>query len=290
MASAPFFMNQILFGQSNLLEKNGGSLAQLSAYMLTPENWQTQIKVQEAIQQAVQQAVPIPLIASPLAQPTPPIALATPVRRYKPRMKDSIFWCIYTEINDEPTGETNLVNVMMHEKRTISEFFNQNPNLLKNSNHKITLAKINEIRCNLMTKQFMDSIDNFIPCSIYYKRPIYVLFEDINAYMKFVDKNYVSDDVSDAINESILIYASGGRFSRETCRSKVAEFLQTTSLSLFYMEHYEKLLSGVSTYKLDELKQMYATVFSNVDETLKKQEYYEKVLVKCHTVVNEKIR
>jgi hypothetical protein len=286
MASAPFFMNQILFGQSNLLEKNGGSLAQLNAYMLTPENWQTQIKVQEAFQQAVQQAY-----TSPLAQQALPSPLATPVRsRYKPRMKDSIFWCIYTEINDEPMGETNLVNVMMHEKRTISEFFNQNPNLLKNSNHKITLAKINEIRCNLMTKQFMDSIDNFIPCSIYYKRPIYVLFEDINAYMKFVDKNYVSDDVSDAINESILIYASGGRFSRETCRSKVAEFLQTTSLSLFYMEHYEKLLSGVSTYKLDELKQMYATVFLNVDETLKKQEYYEKVLVKCHTVVNEKIR
>ena len=281
MANAPFFMNQILFGQSNLLEKNGGSLAQLSAYMLTPENWQTQIKVQEAFQQALA----IPVVQQPL--PTP--IIATPVRRYKPRMKDSIFWCIYTEINDEPTGETNLVNVMMHEKRTISEFFNQNPNLLKNSNHKITLAKINEIRCNLMTKQFMDSIDNFIPCSIYYKRPIYVLFEDINAYMKFVDKNYVSDDVSDAINESILIYASGGRFYRETCRSKVGEFLQTTSLSLFYMEHYEKLLSGVSTYKLDELKQMYATVFSNVDETLKKQEYYEKVLVKCHTVVNEKI-
>ena len=178
MASAPFFMNQILFGQSNLLEKNGGSLEQLNAYMLTPENWQTQIKVQEAFQQAVQQAYPIPLIPSPVVQqalPSPPIALATPVRsRYKPRMKDSIFWCIYTEINDEPTGETNLVNVMMHEKRTISEFFNQNPNLLKNSNHKITLAKINEIRCNLMTKQFMDSIDNFIPCSIYYKRPIYV--------------------------------------------------------------------------------------------------------------------
>lgn len=282
MANAPFFMNQILFGQSNLLEKNGGSLAQLSEYMLTPENWHKG-------QQAVQQSLPSP----PLVQqslPTPIIALATPLRRYKPRMKDSIFWCIYTEINDEPTGETNLVNVMMHEKRTISEFFNQNPNLLKNSNHKITLAKINEIRCNLMTKQFMDSIDNFIPCSIYYKRPIYVLFEDINAYMKFVDKNYVSDDVSDAINESILIYASGGRFSRETCRSKVAEFLQTTSLSFFYMEHYDKLLSGVSTYKLDELKQMYATVFSNVDETLKKQEYYEKVLVKCHTVVNEKIR
>ena len=286
MANAPFFMNQILFGQSNLLEKNGGSLEQLSAYMLTPENWQTQIKVKEAIQQAYT----TPLIASQQPLPSPPIALATPLRRYKPRMKDSIFWCIYTEINDEPTGETNLVNVMMHEKRTISEFFNQNPNLLKNSNHKITLAKINEIRCNLMTKQFMDSIDNFIPCSIYYKRPIYVLFEDINAYMKFVDKNYVSDDVSDAINESILIYASGGRFSRETCRSKVAEFLQTTSLSFFYMENYDKLLSGVSTYKLDELKQMYATVFSNVDETLKKQEYYEKVLVKCHTVVNEKIR
>jgi hypothetical protein len=286
MANAPFFMNQILFGQSNLLEKNGGSLAQLSEYMLTPENWQNQIKVQQAFQEALSSPyiVSTQVFQQPL--PSPP-----PVRsRYKPRMKDSIFWCIYTEINDEPTGETNVVNVMMHEKRTISEFFNQNPNLLKNSNHKITLAKINEIRCNLMTKQFMDSIDNFIPCSIYYKRPIYVLFEDINAYMKFVDKNYVSDDVSDAINESILIYASGGRFSRETCRSKVAEFLQTTSLSLFYMEHYDKLLSGISTYKLDELKQMYTTVFSNLDETLKKQEYYEKVLVKCHTVVNEKIR
>jgi len=141
-----------------------------------------------------------------------------------------------------------------------------------------------------MTKTFMDSVESFIPCSIYYKKPIYVLFEDIKAYLKFVDKNYVDDDDEDDTTDSILIYANGGRFSLETCREKVAHFITADAPTLFYLQHYEKVLSGATNYKTDELKDIYKIVFGIEELTLKKPEYYEKILVKCFTTVNEKIR
>ena len=172
----------------------------------------------------------------------------------------------------------------MNEKKTMSDHFNKNPALLKNSNQKITLAKINEIKCNLMTKSYMDTVESFIPCSIYYGKPIYVVFEEINSYMKFVDKNYISDDEQDDPNV-IILYANGGRFTLEPNRKDLIKIQS----KMFYIQHYEKPLSGVSNYKTEELKEIYKMVFTE-DVTMKKPEYYEKIVVKCSATINEKIR
>jgi hypothetical protein len=58
--------------------------------------------------------------------------------------------------------------------------------------------------------------------------------------------------------------------------------------SLFHIQHYDKILSGVSNYKTDEIREIYKKVFGE-DADLKKPEYYEKVLVKISTTVNAKI-
>ena len=195
-------------------------------------------------------------------------------------MRNCIFWYTYTAINGECETTTN---IMMNEKKTISDYFNNNLTSLKNSNHKLTLAKINEIKCNLMTQLYMDNVESFIPLSIYYKRPIYIYFKNINSYMRFEDKNYVCDDESDIDSNIILFFAKDNQVTLET---DVETFMKTKD-SLFYIQHYDKILPGVSTFKTDEIREIYKTVFGK-DDDLKKPEYYEKVLVKCHTTINAK--
>ena len=278
--NAPHFMNEILFNQKNFLNKQEHfSFDRLQPYILTPENWEI---FKNSVVKVVVEPSTKPLVEKPVT--------TKPVHRFKTNLKDSIFWCIYVAVNGETIYQTqiqkgvNMVNFMMNEKKTMSDHFNKNPALLKNSNQKITLAKINEIKCNLMTKSYMDTVESFIPCSIYYGKPIYVVFEEINSYMKFVDKNYISDDEQDDPNV-IILYANGGRFTLEPNRKD----LNKIQSKMFYIQHYEKPLSGVSNYKTEELKEIYKMVFTE-DVTMKKPEYYEKIVVKCSAIINDKIR
>lgn len=272
-------MDKVFFGRANFFDN--GSLADLGDFMLTPANWEKRKPVDQVIDEV------IPSEKKQCIEP--PIKIVN--TRFSPRHKDTIFWCIHEAINGSSKSTSlNHINVMMNEKKAMADFFNQSPNALKNSNHKITLAKINEIRCNLMTKPIMDSVESFLPCSIYYKRNIFVYFEAIHSYMKFADKTAVSDDLDEDLANSILVYANGGRFELETCKVKVADFLQNID-ALFYLQHYEKVMVGVGNFKTDELRDIYKTVFSVVeDPNFKKPEYYEKVLVKCFTTVNEKLK
>lgn len=257
-------LNKILYNQKNFLKSQENFLSDLDPYMLTPDVW---AKMQSQL------PTPVPLQVPLLVQEK---------KETKPRfMRNCIFWYTYTAINGE--CETITTNIMMNEKKTISDYFNNNSASLKNSNHKLTLAKINEIKCNLMTKLCMDSVESFIPLSIYYKRPIYIYFKDINSYIRFVDKNYVCDDESDIDPNIILLTA---KYNQVTLETDVEDFMKIKD-SLFYIHHYDKILPGVSTFKTDEIREIYKTVFGK-DDDLKKPEYYEKVLVKCHTTINAK--
>lgn len=275
---APKFMNEIFYGQKNFLKSQENFLSGLNPYMLTPDVW---VQMQ---QQLVKES------PSTEASCSKEIKESLP-KSFKPALRDTIFWCIYVAINGEAFYQsqlksgTNMINLMMNEKKAISEHFNKNATLLKNSNHKITLAKINEIKCNLMTKPMMDSVESFIPCSIYYGRPIYVYFEEIHSYLRFNDKNYVSDeDDNSKIDENIiLLSAKDGKFVLEY---DVGNFMKKKD-ALFQIQHYEKSLSGVSNYKTEEIREIYKTVFGE-DAEMKKPEYYEKVLVKTTAVVNAK--
>ena len=282
---APKFMNEILYNQKNFLKSQENFLSDLKPYMLVPEVWEKLCAQQPSIDVAV---------ANNNNNNNKPTS-------FKPGLRDSVFWCMYVAIHGESCYQshmksgTNMINLMMNEKKAISDHFNNNSTLLKNSNQKLTLAKINEIKCNLMTKPVMDSVESFIPCSIYYGRPIYVYFEDIHSYLKFADKNYVSDndntdetdDVSDTVHYDpniILIMVKDRQITLET---NVSNFMEKKD-SLFYTHHYEKLLSGISNYKTDEIREIYKKVFGE-DADLKKPEYYEKVLVKISSTVNAKL-
>ena len=192
----------------------------------------------------------------------------------------------------------------MNEKHLISEHCNKNPNALKASNYKITIAKMNEIRCDLMTKPFMDkAAGGLVACAIYYKRPIYVVFEEIGAYLRFVSKEYVDDDDdNDSVDKTsykddiLLRVEAGGRIHLD--QSGSASDIKANYLAL---PHFEKPMLGASNYKLDELVKLYVRIFgATVDKMSKadimsprdkmsKSEYYEKLLVKMSACIEARM-
>lgn len=276
----PAYMNEILFGQKNFLQNKENFLL-LTDYMLSKNSELLNIECLK----------PSNGFEFPTAKGTEfPTAKGTTSFN-----KDTLFWSIFVAISGVSPGGTtlgeqeyyklkngghNMVNVMMNLKKEMSDYFNKNPEQLKLINHRITLAKINEIKCNLMTKP-MDTIDSCIPCAIYFNRPIVVYFSEYNCHIRFVSKNYVSDED----DETIYLTLNNNKI-----------ILQKPDSLGFELYHYEKPLQGVSNYKGDELKNTYNQIFKINEDSLseralmKKTEYYETIMVKCSSALQTKIK
>lgn len=209
--------------------------------------------------------------------------------RFRSYLKDSLFWCMYvhshgqTVFETQKTIGTNMLNLMMNEKREMSDFFNKEDNktALKLSNHKITNIKINEIKCDLMTKPMLSSIESLIPCCVYWKCPIYVDLGD-KIFLHFVPNTYVSD--ADPDPDAVLLYMVEGRFELEIDQEKKTKQISEMRTGNWHkIQHYEKPLLGISTYKTEELQGIYDNIFVNVvnEKKMKKQDYYGAIAEKC---------
>ena len=308
---------KLIYGQKDfMLEHN--TLECLEKYMMT-EDLATRLhssykKVEETLTKVLNVQEPIlkePILKEPILKESPikketiiqePISktpslepkvppIQKPQYKYHAKSKDSVFTCVYVAINGEQSlfqKGTTTTNLLMNEKRLMSEHLNKNPNALKASNYKLTIAKMNEIRCDLMTRPFMDkAAGGLVACAIYYKRPIYAVFEEIGAYLRFVSKEYVSDeDDVDSLNpdDIILRIEKGGRLYLDQS-GKSAEIRE----NYMALEHYEKPMLGASAYKLDELVGMHARIFGPSDVKMSKPEYYEKLLVKITECVSARL-
>jgi hypothetical protein len=227
----------------------------------------------------------------------PPVeSIKPPIRtRFRSYLKDSLFWCMYVHSHGITAFETtkaigtNMLNLMMTEKRALFDFFNkeENKTALKNINHKITNVKINEIKCDLMTKPMLTSIEALIPCCVYWNCPIYVDLGN-KTFLHFVPNTYVSDD-DEGIGDpnAVLLYMCEGRFELELDQEKKSQGIKEMCKSYYKIPHYEKPLLGIGTYKTDELQHLYDMVISAPHPTLlqsskmKKQELYAAVMQKC---------
>lgn len=298
---------KLFYGQKDFMLEHD-TLECLEKYMMT-EDLSARLsrpKVQDKLIVEVEKEVTRKelLIANVPSIPLPkesltPLPKESPKKgfRFYPRSKDSVFTCVYAAIHGEKSlleKGINVTNLLMNEKHLISEHCNKNPNALKASNYKITIAKMNEIRCDLMTKPFMDkAAGGLVACAIYYKRPIYVVFEEIGAYLRFVSKEYVDDDDDDdgaSIDDILLRVEAGGRIHLD--QSGSAADIKANYMAL---PHFEKPMLGASNYKLDELAKMYARVFgATVDimspsDKMSKSEYYEKLLVKMSACIEARM-
>jgi hypothetical protein len=294
---------KLIYGQKDFMLEHD-TLECLEKYMMT-EDLATRLlssynTVEETLTKVLSVQEPI-LKESPIKKETlnqepisrvpsgPPSGPPSGVQyKYHAKSKDSVFTCVYVAINGEQSlfqKGTTPTNLLMNEKRLISEHLNKNPNALKASNYKLTIAKMNEIRCDLMTRPFMDkAAGGLVACAIYYKRPIYAVFEEIGAYLRFVSKEYVSDEEDDAKDDIILRIEKGGRLYMD--QSGKSADIRANYMAL---EHYEKPMLGASAYKLDELVGMYTRIFGPSDVKMSKPEYYEKLLVKMTECVSARL-
>lgn len=215
--------------------------------------------------------------------------------RFRSYLKDSLFWCMYVHSHGYAAFEThkaigtNMLNLMMNEKRLLSDFFNKEDNktALKNTNHKITNIKINEIKCDLMTKPMLSSIEALIPCCVYWNCPIYVDLGN-KTFLHFVPNTYVSDeDTASSDPNAVLLYICEGRFELELDAEKKSQNIQEMCQGYYKIPHYEKPLLSIGSYKTDEMQYLYDMVINASDITqctktkMKKQEMYAAIAQKC---------
>lgn len=276
---------RLFIGQKNYMDDNK-TLASLEQFMMTPDFYdkvQITVHLDKTIETNDFDKV-LDTTKDKTKNPTP-----DSVRNYHfyPKSKDCIFMCVYVAVYGEQSLHqkgVNITNVIMNEKKLISDHCNSSPGVLKMSNYKLTIAKMNEIRCELMTQPFMNKIGGgLVACSIYYKRPIYVVCEDIGSYLRFVSKEYVDDEGE---TDAIILRIEGTRIYLDQS-GKLAD-VRSKYMAL---PHFEKPILGASNYKLDELVNMYGRVMKGPvsNEKMSKTEYYEKILVRMSECISAKL-
>ena len=218
--------------------------------------------------------------------------------RFKPQINDSIFWCMFVHANGESLYQTkihlktNMTNLMMSEKKLMSDYFNKlNNKVLKNTNHKITLITAVELKSDLMTKPYMMNYSAFISCCLFFKCPIYVVNETTKTFIHFQPTDYVSDTESSSDDPNVaLLYSEKGRLSLETNidekKAVIASLLAGDKF--FKIDQYDKPLMSISNYKTEELQHIYGLLFGDCPK-LKKPEYYEKIVERCSVHILEKL-
>jgi hypothetical protein len=217
--------------------------------------------------------------------------------RFKPLLNDTIFWCLFVRANGESFFQTklllktNMTNLMMSEKKLMSDFFNKDTDKkMKNTNHKITLATAVELKSDLMTKPYMMNYSALITCCLFFKCPIYAVMEKNKTFLLFQPNDYVSDTDNAAEDpNAVVLYSEKGRMSMEmdaTTKTAMITALREGT-EYFKIEQYDKPLLAISNYKNEELLHIYRILF-NDSPKLKKPEYYDKITEKCAVQLLEK--
>jgi hypothetical protein len=218
--------------------------------------------------------------------------------RFQPQHNDSLYWCMFVHANDEALYQTkihlktNMTNLLMSEKKQMSDFFNKNDNkILKNTNQKITLTTAVELKSDLMTKPYMMNYSALISCCLYFKCPIYAINEKTKTYILFQPNDYVSDNENIAEDpNAVVLYSEKGRISLETDADEKKKMITTLIEGNKYLklEQYDKPLLAISNYKIEDLQNIYSILFDECPK-MKKPEYYDKIVERCSVHILEKL-
>lgn len=190
-----------------------------------------------------------------------------------PRQQDSLFWCIYIAMHayDEFLMIRNKHNAIeMEWKQQLSSMITGCPTKIKQSNHKITKANVQEILSDFMTSPCKTNMLCVIAISVYHNIHFVVMNSTNNMRMEFTTDN----------NEAnTYVISKNDRNHYSICDEPVtAEKLLAIRSNSFLIENNEKPLKSVGSYKIDNLIE-YATLFGvyNENEKYKKTDLYKLV-------------
>ena len=186
---------------------------------------------------------------------------------------DSLFWCIYIAINkyDEYLMIRNKHNMLEVEwKQKLSKQITDCPSKLKQSNHKVTKANIQEMLSDFMTAPYKTNMLCVIAITVYYNINIVIMNSTNNMRMEFL---------KDALPADTYVIYKNERNHYSICPEPAsATELARIRSSSFLIENNEKPLKSIGSYKVDELIQ-YAKLFGvyNDHEKYKKNELHDIV-------------
>ncbi len=200
-----------------------------------------------------------------------------------PAQADSLFWCIYIAIHkyDEYLMVHNKHNMLELEwKQKLSKQITDCPSKLKQSNHKVTKANIQEILSDFMTAPYKTNMLCVIAITVYYNINIIIMNSTNNMRMEFLTDTLQCDTLTtDALPINTYVIYKNERNHYSICHepASIAELARIRSSSLL-IENNEKPLKSIGSYKLDELI-MYAKLFGiyNDHEKYKKNELHDIV-------------
>jgi hypothetical protein len=190
-----------------------------------------------------------------------------------PAQADSLFWCIYIAIHkyDEYLMLHNKHNMLELEwKQKLSKQITDCPSKLKQSNHKVTKANIQEILSDFMTAPYKTNMLCVIAITVYYNINIIIMNSTNNMRMEFTTGTLPVD--------TYVIYKNEKNHYSICPEPASADEIARIRNSSFLIENNEKPLKSIGSYKVDELIQ-YAKLFGvyNDHEKYKKNELHDIV-------------
>jgi hypothetical protein len=255
---------------------------------------------------------PIQMVeAEPLAQPDTdviPHTIVSPSSTFEPNVKEdapltnanlisaiapmkpahilrsqehSLFWSLFIAVygygvyareqNNKPW------NTRIDERVRIMESLKATPRRLKDCNHKLTLDQIQALFSTLMTSPH-DSVDQLIVYSIYYSRPIVVMYDCVKAKHVFLPSLASVLDGDDETAIYLLAFSANNRM-------QYAYLLDRDSIQVrrnyFLLENIKDGgLRAISSYKLGELQSIADQIELDITTTTtkkKKEDLYHAI-------------
>ena len=188
------------------------------------------------------------------------------INSYTPDKKESLFWCIYIAINGFVEYELisrNFTNVIITEKQKVAESFSQNIKRMKNINIKLTNGNIQNIISDMMTNQPMN-IEMLYGFAIYYKRQILVVYSNV----------YI-DILPDICEDDPIVISKKTDYSLE-----FEPCMDDIKYKYYLINTPEKPLKGVSTYKIQELRDIGELFNIDISKKMDKNTLYNEISYK----------
>jgi hypothetical protein len=189
---------------------------------------------------------------------------------YKPKQKDSLFWCFYILKNGFFNYEMEINNqyfvVEKNEKFKYIELLRKNKDILKI--HKI--KPLTELEDDLANKDKISIKTFFALC----------IMENINVLL--VHKRKVYELLCNDIDEKHpinIIHRNGENYEHSIELDPTSEIIQKYRESFYKMSSFDASLKSIGSYKLDELFDLCKKLDINI-ESYKKKECKQKLTKK----------
>lgn len=170
----------------------------------------------------------------------------------------SLFWMIFIAIYGKEEYiqiNSRYDNREIDERQKISEYIKSSLGsaIFKQTNYKVSKIKIQEILSEMIVN-YTTKENSFLLClafCVFYKKNIYILNQRNHTYISYIIGLY---------EENIYLDFSGKNKYEILEKTKATQLMS----EYFLIENPDKLLKGISTYKLDELRKILELVEKNV--------------------------